>query len=55
MPKAKVGDINIHYKVHGKGEPVVLMAGGGGSIGSLPPGVQEYPETHFMFYSGKCD
>ena len=55
MPKAKVGDINIYYKVRGKGEPVVLMAGGGGSIGSLPPRVQEYPETYFMFYNGKCD
>jgi 3-oxoadipate enol-lactonase len=28
MPKVKVGDINIYYEVHGKGEPLVLIPGG---------------------------
>jgi len=27
MPIAKVGDINLYYEVHGKGEPVVLIMG----------------------------
>jgi pimeloyl-ACP methyl ester carboxylesterase len=31
MPKVKVGDINIYYEVHGKGEALVLIMGLGGS------------------------
>jgi 3-oxoadipate enol-lactonase len=27
MPIAKVGDINLYYEVHGKGEPLVLIMG----------------------------
>ena len=27
MPKVKVGDINMYYEVHGKGEPLVFIAG----------------------------
>jgi 3-oxoadipate enol-lactonase len=27
MPKVKVGDINMYYEVHGKGEPLVLIPG----------------------------
>ncbi len=27
MPIAKVGDINLYYEVHGKGEPLVLVIG----------------------------
>jgi 3-oxoadipate enol-lactonase len=27
MPKVKVGDINIYYEVHGKGEPLVMIPG----------------------------
>ncbi len=30
MPKAKVNEINIYYKVHGQGEPLVLIQGLGG-------------------------
>jgi 3-oxoadipate enol-lactonase len=29
MPKVKVGDINIYYEEHGKGEPLLLIAGWG--------------------------
>ena len=32
MPTAKVGDINIYYEIHGKGEPLVMIMGGGGSV-----------------------
>jgi pimeloyl-ACP methyl ester carboxylesterase len=31
MPKVKVGDVNIYYEVHGKGEALVLVMGYGGS------------------------
>ena len=27
MPKVKVGDINIYYEIHGKGEPLVIIDG----------------------------
>jgi len=27
MPKVKVGDINIYYEIHGKGEPLVMIPG----------------------------
>ena len=29
MPTVKVGDINMYYEVHGKGEPLLLIAGVG--------------------------
>jgi 3-oxoadipate enol-lactonase len=31
MPKVKVGDINIYYEIHGKGEPLVIISGAGSS------------------------
>jgi 3-oxoadipate enol-lactonase len=37
MPKVKVGDINIYYEVHGKGEPLVLIGGGGASVEMTAP------------------
>ena len=27
MPKVKVGDINIYYEIHGKGDPLVMICG----------------------------
>jgi len=30
MPVVKVGDINMHYEIHGEGEPLVLIMGLGG-------------------------
>ena len=27
MPKVKVGDIDMYYEVHGKGEPLVFIDG----------------------------
>jgi 3-oxoadipate enol-lactonase len=32
MPKAKVGDINLYYEIHGKGEPLVMIMGGTASL-----------------------
>lgn len=31
MPRVKVGDIDIHYELHGDGEAIVLISGYGGS------------------------
>jgi pimeloyl-ACP methyl ester carboxylesterase len=33
MPIAEVGDINIYYEIHGKGEPLVLIYGYAGDSG----------------------
>jgi 3-oxoadipate enol-lactonase len=32
LPKVKVGDINIYYEVHGKGEPLVNIPGAGSTM-----------------------
>ncbi len=31
MPTARVGDLNLHYEVHGEGEPLLLIMGYGAS------------------------
>ena len=33
MPKVKVGDINMYYEVHGKGEPLVMINVASGNTG----------------------
>lgn len=33
MPTVKVGDINMHYEIHGEGEPLLLIMGLGGVAG----------------------
>lgn len=46
MPKIKVGDINIYYEIHGKGEPFVLIPGRTGNVDTffmhIPVFAQEY-------------
>mgnify|MGYP001103856324 CR=1 FL=1 len=37
MPKVKVGDINMYYEIHGKGEPLVFIPGGGASVEMILP------------------
>ncbi|OGO07195.1 MAG: hypothetical protein A2Y92_05015 [Chloroflexi bacterium RBG_13_57_8] len=32
MPKVKVGDINMYYEIHGKGEPLVMIMGASGNL-----------------------
>jgi pimeloyl-ACP methyl ester carboxylesterase len=32
MPKVNVGDINIYYEIHGKGEPLVMICGMTGNV-----------------------
>jgi pimeloyl-ACP methyl ester carboxylesterase len=35
MPKVKVGDINMYYEVHGRGEPLVMIPGFASGIGGF--------------------
>ncbi len=46
MPKVKVGDINMYYEVHGDGEPLVMIGGGGNTAG-------EYSKL-IPLYSSEC-
>ena len=39
MPKTKVGDINMYYEVHGKGEPLVMVTGAGASMDMGAPAI----------------
>ena len=32
MPNVRVGDINMYYEIHGKGEPLVMICGAGASV-----------------------
>ncbi|MFA5312117.1 MAG: alpha/beta fold hydrolase, partial [Methanomassiliicoccales archaeon] len=32
MPKMEIGQVSLHYHVHGEGEPVVLITGLGGDL-----------------------
>ena len=51
MPRVKVGDINMYYEVHGKGEPLVLMGGGGWTIASLSHRIQLFsPEYRVIVF-----
>jgi 3-oxoadipate enol-lactonase len=46
MPKVKVGDINIYYEIHGKGEPLVYIGGFGTTAealtGRIAPFTKDY-------------
>ena len=46
MPKVKVGDINIHYEIHGEGEPLILIAGHGLDLSSWTPQIPAFSEKH---------
>jgi 3-oxoadipate enol-lactonase len=51
MPTAKVGDINIYYEVHGRGEALVLVMGRGANSGwwfrQIPAFSQRYRVVAF--------
>ena len=51
MPREHVGDIDIHYEIHGEGEPVLLIAGytsgGGGWFLQIPALAKEYSVVAF--------
>ncbi|MEE8398272.1 MAG: alpha/beta fold hydrolase [Desulfobacterales bacterium] len=46
MPRVQIGDIGIHYEIHGEGEPILLIAGftnsAGGWFMQLPALSKEY-------------
>ena len=54
MPKVKIVDINIYYEIHGKGEPLVLNSGGGGSIESQVQRIKVFsPEYQIVAYESR--
>ena len=46
MPTAKVGDINMYYEVHGEGEPLVMIPGGGGGVQSMLPRIKAFTQEY---------
>jgi len=46
MPIARLGDVDIRYEVTGDGDPVLLVAGLGGSAGYWTPNVAELARNH---------
>jgi 3-oxoadipate enol-lactonase len=46
MPKVKVGDINIYYEIHGKGEPLVIIHGTGGSVDSYSTHISVFSQLY---------
>lgn len=46
MPLAKIPDAEIHYEVLGAGDPVLLVAGLGGSASYWSPNVPAFAERH---------
>ena len=46
MPTAKVGDINMYYEVHGKGEPLLLIMGLGSDMTSWIFQIQEFSKKY---------
>ena len=51
MPMARVGDINIHYDIHGEGDPLLLISGytspSGGWFMQIPAFSKEYRAIPF--------
>jgi hypothetical protein len=37
MPAVKVGDINMYYEIHGKGEPLVMICGASATVEMYAP------------------
>ncbi|MGD1119192.1 MAG: hypothetical protein ABR886_06850 [Dehalococcoidales bacterium] len=46
MPRVKVGDINMYYEIHGKGEPFVYINGQGGTVETLLPGISSFTNKY---------
>jgi 3-oxoadipate enol-lactonase len=46
MPKIKVGDASIHYQVHGRGEPVLLIPGLASDLSTWKNGVIRLEQHH---------
>lgn len=46
MPTIKVGDINIYYEIHGKGEPLLLIMGLGSDLTSWILQIPEFSKKY---------
>jgi pimeloyl-ACP methyl ester carboxylesterase len=46
MPRVKVGDIDIYYEVHGKGEPLVIICGASATTEAYSMLVPFYSKNH---------
>lgn len=46
MPFAKITDAEIHYDIHGDGEPVLLVPGLGGAASYWMPNIDAFAEKH---------
>ncbi|MEH2481512.1 aminoacrylate hydrolase [Nitrobacteraceae bacterium AZCC 2146] len=46
MPLAKIPDAEIHYDIHGAGEPVLLVAGLGGAASYWNPNIAAFAERY---------
>jgi 3-oxoadipate enol-lactonase len=46
MPSVKVGDINVYYEVHGKGEPLVMICGASATTEAYSLLVPFYSKNH---------
>ncbi|UCD08911.1 MAG: alpha/beta fold hydrolase [Dehalococcoidales bacterium] len=46
MPIVKVGDINMYYEVHGEGEPLVFIPGGGSTVEKVLPRLPIYSKEY---------
>jgi pimeloyl-ACP methyl ester carboxylesterase len=54
MPKVKIGDINMYYEVHGRGEPLVMIAGAGASVKWMYHVIPIYSKDYqFILYDNR--
>ena len=54
MPTVKVGDINMYYEIHGSGEPLVIIVGGGASTELCAELIPTYsPEYRLVLFDNR--
>ena len=52
MPKAQLGDVEIHYESHGSGDPVLLVPGLGGVGSYWNPNLPAFSAKHRVLDRG---
>ncbi len=54
MAKARVGDIGVYYEIHGEGEPLVMISGGGAGVQSMLSPIRAFtPEYRVVVFDGR--